>query len=175
MAGVRIWNFGLSIVFLVGASALAFGYPPSAGPVYIAPPVIYGPLVQWPCPCMPEPRIRYACPTPAPASPGPTMLSSHEPPLAHKAGKPGPMIVQNRTSGGVPQLIEPRRDLCRITFWNLSGFDVRLTVGDRAQNIGKDKAATFDLTRQFTWQTDLHNPKSEAVADDLNHFDVVIK
>ena len=175
MAGLRLWAAGLSAFLLIGASVHAFcDYPfPAYGqmmaPIYATYPISSRPY----CPCIPEPP-RYACPSPAPSSPGPGVLGTHEPPLANKPNK-GPTIYQNRTFSGVPQSTEPRTANCKVSFWNLSGLDVKLTVGEREHAIPKDRAVILDLERHFTWRTNFHNPKAEEVADDLNHFEVMIR
>jgi hypothetical protein len=105
------------------------------------------------------------------------MLSSHEPPLATKpSGKQGPTIYQSRNFSNVPQDTEPRQELCKVTFWNLTGATVKLTVGDRSpEGIAKDRGKTIPLPRHFAWQTGMHPSKTESIADDVNHFDVLIK
>jgi hypothetical protein len=182
MAGLRLWAFGFAVTLLIAASAPAFNDYSPWGPPYmvssyvLSRPILYGPIYEAPrsaCACMPEPQILYACPTPAPASSGP---STHEPPLGTKPGpNKGPTILQNRVFSGVPQFTEPRRPLCKVTFWNLIGYDVRLTVGDRVQDIAKDRAVTLEVNREFEWRAGLQAPKTEVIADDLNYFDVLIK
>ncbi len=176
MVGFRLWSLGLSTVLLIGASVHACNDCPI--PVYgyvLAPSYATYPIAPRPYYlCAPEPQIRNACPTPAPSSPGPGVLSTHEPPLAVKPSK-GPTIYQNRTFSGVPQSTEPRTANCKVSFWNLSGLDVKLTVGEREHAIPKDRAVILDLGRNFTWRTNFHNPKAEEVSDDLNHFEVMIR
>jgi hypothetical protein len=182
MVGLRVCVSGLMAFLLVGPVATAFddwrpswiSFPYVAG-VHVVPiPRIYAP-VGVPCSCLPQ--VRYAIPTPAPTSPGASMLSSHEPPLGTKpSGKQGPTIYQSRIFSNVPQITEPRQELCKVTFWNLSGADLKLSVGDQpSEGIAKDRAKTIPLQRHFAWQTDRHPSKTEAIADDVNHFDVLIK
>lgn len=135
------------------------------------------PAMELACPCPIERTMSYACPQPAPASPGPTDLAppatTHEPPTFK--GPKGPTIFQNRTFSGVPQYSEPRSPSAKVSFWNLSGYDVTLSVGERTHAIPRDRAVVLDLNRSFTWRTNLHNPKTEQIPDDTNHFEVLIK
>lgn len=184
MVGLRMLALSLIAFVLVVTATIACdscgGYVSPAS--YVAPAYLNIPCPTPPsamCPCMPG--ARYATPTPAPASPGPGVLSTHEPPVGPpspppygKAGK-GPTIFQNRTFSGVPQITEPRSQLCKVSFWNLSGLDVNLSVGERIVPVAKDRAVILDLDRNFAWRTNYHNAKTEEVPDDLNHFEVMIR
>lgn len=178
MAGLRVRLTGLSVTLLIASSVQAFdaySYPYSnLAPARPSMPVVNAAFPTMACPCEPITQVRYACPTAAPSSPGPGVLSSNEPPLAKPQSK-GPTIYQNRTFSGVPQLTEARTNTCKVSFWNLSGLDVTLNIGERTHSIPRDRAVILDLDRHFTWRTNFHNPKTEDVSDDLNHFEVMIR
>jgi hypothetical protein len=177
MAGSRMWLAGLAVVVLMVAAVDANDCcSPSFNPQ-----PRYPQAAPFPYPL--EPQVPYACPTPAPPSPGPTTLAPNapfmgpaypEPPLAKPPHK-GPMIYQNRVFSGVPQLTEARTSMCKVSFWNLKGADVTLTVGDRTHNIPRDRAVILELPRSFNWRTSAFDGKTEDVSDDLNHFEVMIK
>lgn len=121
--------------------------------------------------CQPAP-MPLARPKAAPPSGEP--VKTTEPPVS-KGPSRGPQIDHYRAIGGIVQNPEPRQRLVKTSFWNLSGFDLDLTVGDKVQRVGKDRATIVELDRTFTWKTNFHSPKTETVPDDLNHFEVLIK
>lgn len=139
-------------------------------------PQSYFPRLSAVCPCQ-EASGPIACATPAPASPGPTTLPTDEPPLATPNPKQpkGPMIYQNRSFSGVPQQVEPRAVKSKVSFWNLTGDDVIVTVEDRNHTIAKDRAVILELPRSFSWRSGFQAPKTESVPDDVNHFEVMIR
>ena len=163
---------GLGILLLTGSVAWADGYWPwcqaPVRPIVVCPPIA----------CCPS----YAVPTAAPPSEVPALpgqmipkgASSKEPPLGKTQSK-GPVIDSVRTVSGLPPYAEPRQVQCKVSFWNLSGYDVQLIVNDKTYSVGKDRAQVLTIDRQFTWRTHLHDPKTEIAPDDSNHFEVLIK
>lgn len=170
MSPVR-WTLCAVAVLIAGVAVDAASSCEGCGPVVTAG---YFPYVPNIC-CGPSIRpIAYACPVIAPPSGAPATFSTPEPPSGKQPRK-GPIIDQYRTFNGVPQMVEPRTEKCKVSFWNLTGDDVTLFVGNEPRSVLKDRAVVLDLSRQFSWRTNNLNPKSEDVPDDTNHFEVLIR
>jgi hypothetical protein len=95
------------------------------------------------------------------------------PPGTHPGKRP--IFDQSRTFGGVTQYIEPPQPKCKVSFWNQTGAELTLIVGDKTHRVAKDRAVVLALPREFTWKTDVALDKREQVPSDLNYFDVVIR
>src|SRR5262245_34330113 len=127
---------------LRGGTAGSQAAMPVAYPIYYAYPV--APAYVEPGLICPERSVPQAVPQAAPPSGSAAARPNQEPPLAKPLTK-GPVINQHRSIGGVVQSAEPRQQLCKVSFWNLSGFDLDLTVGDKVQRVGKDRATVLQL------------------------------
>jgi hypothetical protein len=112
----------------------------------------------------------------APLTPGTAPLTPGTPgaPGRHPGGG-RPIISQSSTLGGVTKYIEAPTELCKVSFWNQTGNDITLIVGDRTNRIQKDRAVVLSLPRDFSWKTDATADKREQIPSDLNFFDVVIR
>lgn len=124
--------------------------------------------------CPPNPCPRYATTTPAPPSGTPT-ATTQEPPISTRPTPKGPSISHSRSVGGLTQTPETRQTQCRVSFWNLTEYNLTLTVGGTPHALAKDRAVVLTVDRNFVWQTNYHTPKTEAVPDDVNHFEVLVK
>jgi hypothetical protein len=99
-------------------------------------------------------------------------------PLTPGSGPPGrnpPIFQHSRTISGVTREIEEPLPSVKVSFWNQTGSEVTLFVGDRTHRVLRDRAIVLSLPREFTWKTDVVFDRREQVPGDLNYFDVVIR
>jgi hypothetical protein len=73
--------------------------------------------------------------------------------------------------GGVP----PAGDRRPVSFWNLTGRDVVLTVDGRAQTVPRGGKARLVLERRFVWQVDGREPRNEDVAAGAAGLEIVLR
>jgi hypothetical protein len=155
----------------------AFAMPTYALPAYVQP--LHCPVI------LPLPMAQ---PTPAPPSGTPStrpMMETKEPPLTNpmtpepKSTKRAPAIIESRSLGGDyaegTTKVKGLGDRCKVGFWNVSGKDVRLRVGEREYNLARNRAITLDLDRQFAWQIGQREATAESVPNNQAFFEVIIR
>lgn len=148
------------------------GGPAAYYPVPVCPvpntPVISMPSGPGPIQVRPVPRDPLAVPSPAPPS-------MNEPPLGSPP-KRAPLVTESKWQAQQPALTDSAaKDRLLVGFWNLSGRDVTLKVDGQSRVIGKDKAITLQVERQFVWQVDQGEPKMERVPPERRQFEVLIR
>jgi hypothetical protein len=149
--------------------------------VYPAPVAVCVPVAV---PVVP-PRI-YAQPQPAPPSTG------KEPPLAEPAkpatpqpgppGPPEPKGPQTQVSNyfdsyavAATATTQAAAGRCSVSFWNLSGQELVLKVGERRVPLANGRRATLELDREFTWQIEGRNAQTARIATNDTAQEIVIR
>jgi hypothetical protein len=152
---------------------------------YYAVPVIPMPVYVTPTPvvCIPvAPPRPVAQPQPAPPSPG------REPPLA-EPGRPTPQLGPTPPAGAQQResryfdtyavapsaTTQPKSPRCSVSFWNLSGRELVLKVGNQRVTLDRGRSATLDLEREFTWQVEGREAESGRVAANESALEIVIR
>jgi hypothetical protein len=160
MAGAWRIAIGVAVSLIAATSS-------QAGCWWYAPPTQYyaAPMYYY---YAPSPRV-IAVPDALPKSPNQTA----EPPL-QKGVKGGadraPEIITTRA-----QTAGLTKDRLQIGFWNLTGRDITLTVGGTTRTLGKNRALTVELEREFSWQVDRLPEHIERVPDGKTAYEVVIR
>jgi hypothetical protein len=113
-------------------------------------------------------------PSPFGSPPGTSPLTPGSGP-DRRFGRDRPIFNESRTIAGVTKDVEAPQPLCKVSFWNQTGSELTLFVGDRTHRVQRDRAVVLALPREFSWKTDVLFDKREQVASDLNYFDVVIR
>jgi hypothetical protein len=67
------------------------------------------------------------------------------------------------------------KDRCRVGFWNLSGRDVKVTIEGKAYSLPRNQSLTFDMDRQFTWQTAGKTAQIQRVPAGQSTYEVLIR
>lgn len=185
-----------SIVFLLGMAVPAsahFGFLIRPRPItayYLAVPVVpvwvTPAVVCMPVPVENAPPRPYAQPQPAPSS------SAKEPPLA-EPGKP--TLPSNPTPSPEQKQSQNRQssyfdayavapsaarapatsNRCSVSFWNLSGRELILKVGERRVTLDSGRSSTLNLDRQFTWQIEGRDPQNGRIAATDSALEIVIR
>jgi hypothetical protein len=146
--------------------------------VYPAPVAVCVPVAV---PVVP-PRI-YAQPQPAPPSTG------KEPPLAEPAkptspqpGPPAPKGPQSQVSNyfdsyavASTATTQAPAGRCSVSFWNLSGQELILKVGQRRVPLANGRRATLELDREFTWQIEGRDAQTARLAANDTAQEIVIR
>jgi hypothetical protein len=164
-ARAEYWSCGSRVVvccYPVTAPAVQVIGVPSFGPTYSLG-VPCAPTTAW----TPQPQ-GYAVPKAAPApSPAP---KTTEPPLERKQLKV-PQVMESRSFSLTGEKPGPAGaiDKCRVGFWNMSGRDITLYIGQEKHVILQNRSLTLVLNRQFSWHTGNGEPKLENVQDGLEH------
>lgn len=152
---------------------------------YYAVPVVPVPLYVTPTPvvCIPiAPPRPVAQPQPAPPSPG------REPPLA-EPGRPLPQPAPTPPPGSQPResryfdtyavapgaSAQTKSPRCSVSFWNLSGQEFVLKVGNQRVTLDRGRNATLELEREFTWQIEGRETESGRVAANESALEIVIR
>lgn len=128
-------------------------------------------------PAPPPPRL-YAEPRPAPPS-----GSTPEPPLAPdtmpKAGvnsresrKAGEKFYDAYFAAGATRATADR---CAVTFWNLSGQGVTLTVDGRPHALPAGQSVRLDMKRDFAWGVAGRDPERQQVPAQEAGVEIVIR
>jgi Aspartyl protease len=73
-----------------------------------------------------------------------------------------------------PRPAPPVNDRCRVGFWNLTGREVTLTVGDRTVTLAKHREISLDLERQFSWRIDGRPARLERVPNGEATLEITI-
>jgi len=163
----------LAITLLAASTASSFHgrfgmmRPPTVSNYYAVP--IYCPPGPTVIPVPDAPRMPYAKPTAAPPS------STGEPPLAAPKASNDPRKPVIATSHAQGTSKAPAKDRCRVGFWNLSGHEVTVTIDGRTITLAKDRAATFDLEREFTWQVSGRPQNVERLPEGQATHEVLIR
>jgi hypothetical protein len=142
---------------------------PAAAPV---------PYVPAPVAAAPAPRPLYAEPRPAPPS------GTAEPPKAPDAmPKAG---VSGRESRKVADRFfdsyfvagaarTPAADRCAVTFWNLSGRGLTLTIDGQDRTLPAGQSVRLDLKRDFAWGVTGRDSERQQVPAQESGVDIVIR
>jgi hypothetical protein len=150
-------------------------------PVAVAVPAVPAPapvpytLVPAPPPA--PPRL-YAEPRPAPPSGG-----TPEPPRAPDTmPKAGVNSRESQKVGAkyydayfVAGAARPAADRCAVTFWNLSGQSVTLTVDGQPRSLPAGQSARLDLKRDFAWGVAGRDPERQQVPAQESGVEIVIR
>jgi hypothetical protein len=147
-------------------------YYPVVTPVYyvvqpvtcVAPPPVMVPPVA---------RGPYAQPQAAP----PSSPQSNEPPLLKKTSA-GPKVSESQSFSLDAKAVPVAMDgggSCRVGFWNVSGRDVKLTVGGKAYMVPRDRNLTLTVGREFTWGIDTQTEQTERVPQEQSSHEIVIR
>jgi hypothetical protein len=156
------------------AYVVVTSYPirPVAQPVYV-------PMYTQPLPCPPGSWVTpvplsqgYAIPQPAPPTPAPMQKKTMEPPLDKKQAKGPPQVIEPSKSfslSGDKSGFLGAKEKCRVGFWNITGRDITLFVGEEKHVIPQNRSLTLMLDRQFSWHTGNGEPKRETVQDTDAH------
>jgi hypothetical protein len=140
------------------------------GPIPLPPPPGSGPYGTFPYGSNPYGTNPYGT-SPFGSPPGTAPLT----PGSGPPNRGGPIFSHSRTLAGATQFVEDVQPLCKVSFWNQTGAELTLFVGDRTHRVQRDRAIVLSLPREFTWKTDILFEKREQVPSDLNYFDVVIR
>jgi hypothetical protein len=62
-----------------------------------------------------------------------------------------------------------------VSFWNLSGQDLVLNVGDQRVTLDRGRSATLELDREFSWQIEGRQAESGHVAGKESALEIVIR
>lgn len=157
-----------------------YGYA-AALPVALPRIISVAPYAQ-PTPAPPSDRKKAAMP-PADGGAGteapPPAPLGQEPapgPGAKKAAARAPTVTESRWQPGVtPAGGLDRAGRCKVTFWNLRGQDVTLTIDGTSRAVPRGRAVTLDLGRSFAWRAGAGAARTEHVPTGQDAFDVVIR
>jgi hypothetical protein len=183
----------LALMFsLASPSAAHFGilvHPrPVAAYYYAVPaPTYFGPVVCVPI-TVPNVAVRpLAQPQAAPPSQSPEppsaepRLKPKEPPSSPPTpppSKPGEPRVSNyfdTYSVSPKDSTRTPGDRCSVSFWNLSGKELTLKIGEQRIPLGSGRHATLDLDRQFTWQIEGRSSESGKVDSTNSALEIIIR
>lgn len=191
-----MWHEGPRIIRFSAILAIAISatfFPASASgqevpdcfcvPVIVAP-VIYSPAIL----AMPTPAgaTRWAKTTSAPPS-----ASPYVPPGEAGSGRgPAPKSMVALDSGAavsedspyfdvypvVPREGDkPAGDTCTVTFLNLANRDVSVTVDGKSQSVARGQKVVVTVPRQFQWQLQGREPRTEQVGMGSSALQIVIR
>jgi hypothetical protein len=162
-----------------GYSSCSSGYYYTAYYHPVVTPIYY--VVQPAAYANPAPMVRpaigngyYAQPQAAPPSPG-----NEAPPEKKKAGPP--KVTESQAPSMSDAKVTPVAEdgngngVCRVGFWNVSGRDVKLTVGDKTYNVLRDRNLTLSLSRTFSWGINGNEPQADRVPDERTSHEIVIR
>jgi hypothetical protein len=151
---------------------------PFAGPVVsVVPPPIALPAQPAPI-ALPAQPGRYAEPRPAPPSGTP------EPPKAPDVmPRAGPATQESRKADEkyydsyfVASVARaPAADRCAVTFWNLSGRSLELTIDGRPRTLTAGQSVRLDLNREFAWAAPGRDPERQQVPAQESGVEIVIR
>lgn len=175
---------GAALVVLLTFPTTGFGWfrslfaRPAPAPVYYCPAPIFmvAPAVM---PAAPTAPVRmYAEPRPAPPS-GSSVEPPRAPELMPKAGV-NPHESQKVSekfydsyfvAGGA----RSAADRCAVTFWNLSGQGITLTVDGQARTVAAGRSVRLDLKRDFTWGVAGREAERQQVPAQESGMEIVIR
>jgi hypothetical protein len=153
----------------------------AAYPVLPCPPV---PVVSFPvAPAVAAPPAQlYAAPQPAPPSPS----SSAEPPLAPRSSSDRGLqgAVESRRPGPPPHdtyyvarraTVRETPERCAVTFWNMTGRNVTLTVNGQAYTLPAGDSLKLPLGRQFVWNVSGRETKQQVVPPEEVGVEIVLR
>jgi hypothetical protein len=69
----------------------------------------------------------------------------------------------------------PGADRCAVTFWNLSGHALTLTVGGQARALPSGQNLRLDLKREFAWGVSGRDPERQQVPAQESGVEIVIR
>ncbi len=172
------WFRGLFSRSSYRAAPLATAYYcPVPVVVAVPAPLPYPPPPPAPAP-PPAPPRPYAEPRPAPPSGTP------EPPRAPEImPKAGDSARESRKAtdkyfdsyfiSGAARA--PAADRCAVTFWNLSGRDLTLSVDGQARALPAGQSVRLDLKREFAWAVAGRDPQKQEVPARESGVEIVIR
>ena len=62
-----------------------------------------------------------------------------------------------------------------VAFWNRSGRTVTLRIDGQSRVLAPGKGLTLDLPREFVWQSDGRESRTERVSADAPAYEIVIR
>lgn len=141
--------------------------------VSVAPEAVYG-----------GPEAVYVPGAVAPAGPGlatpRAAPPSSEPAAPSTPTKKGPAVSESRTSFYGPDLAEagaarPAAERLPVSFLNLSGRELNLTVDGRAYTLSGGKTLRLGLGRSFVWRVGDREPENERIPDRETGLEIVFR
>src|SRR5262249_7276040 len=69
----------------------------------------------------------------------------------------------------------PPADRAAVSFWNLTGRDVVLKIGDQTEVLPRGRSVTRDLPRTFTWRVERRGGRTAEVWAPDAGLEVVIR
>jgi hypothetical protein len=149
---------------------------PAATPVpYAVAPAV--PPTPFPGPPAPAPAPRYAEPRPAPPSstPEPPKAPDTMPKAGVNAQESRKTEVKFYDSYFVAGGARAAGDHCAVTFWNLSGRGVTLTVDGQARTLAAGQNVRLDLKREFSWTVAGRDAERQQVPAQESGVEIVIR